>query len=163
MSDEFNNLPIAQTAEHDWPPYLVPPNRRRSQGTNSKTSKRAHQQMSVWHVRILRVEEAEQEQAHGGGEPGDERHEANGLPPRRVVDESVEQRGVPHVMHGEHGPEEAGARQRGADDEYRLERMRGDVAYERHVGVNLLIVAGAAEREPPQQQNGEGEKPKGSG
>lgn len=148
-----------QADEHHTSTRLVPPHDSRREGADDEPAEGPHEQIKVSCVRAIGVEDAEQEQAHGSRQPGQQRDEASALAPPRVVREAVEPGRVAHVVDGEDGAEEADASRGAAGDEGGLERLRADVADERHVRVHLARVPRPAEREPAEQQHREGREP----
>lgn len=140
------SLPLSQADKHHTSTRLVPPYNGCYEGADEQPAERPQEQIQVSRMRLIGVEDAEQDQAHGGGQPRYEGDETGTLPPPRVFCEAVELGRVANMVDGEGGAEEAYPGRGAADDEDGLKGRGADIADERHVWVDLAWIPRPTER-----------------
>lgn len=158
-SKRGEDVPLPQAGKLGRSPNLIPPHGGGQHRTQRQGPERAHEQIAVLVVVLERVEHAQQRQARRGDEAREQRREARALPPLGVVGEPEEPVRVPHVVHGEDGASEGDAREGAPSDEEGLEGEGADVADKGDVRVYLARVAGLADGEPADQEDGKRGEP----
>lgn len=153
------DIPFPQPSKLSRPPNLIPPHGGGQDRTQRQRRKRAHEQIPMLHMVLKGIKHAQQRQARRSHQPGKQGGKTRLLPPLGVVSQAKEFVRVPHVVHGEHGARKRDPGQGAPRDEHGLEGEGADVTDEGDVWVDLARVAGLADGEPADEEDGERGEP----